>query len=481
MIFQPHTIDTKQWFKYLVVIVLVTIVLTIVFDSFLPWLLPISLLGFGWILDDFRKMFYLLFILLPFTIEFFFDSAGIGMDLPSEPIMIILAGFTLFVWIKKRFAFDTYYVRHIILFILTAHIAWIMITAVNSTYFVISLKFFLSKQWYILPFLILPLLFAEVSNDLIKAYKLLVVFTFISLCIVLVRHAMEDFSFASSYDVVRPFFRNHVAYAAILVVCLPFVWAFYRIKVKSQQSSFLLLTMLLLFIVAIYFSYTRAAIISMIIAVGAYFIIRWRWVVPALLISSIVALVGIIYLSWNNKYLDLTPNFERTITHTEFDNLVEATYKLEDISTMERLYRWIAGVEMIKDKFWMGFGPGTFYNNYQLYSISRFQTYVSDNPDKSGIHNYYLMTWVDQGLIGFLIYLALCFGLIIECERVYHRATDAYDKYYIMATGLAFIIIFSMCLINDLIETDKVGPFFFFNIAILLFYSRKYKSALGAN
>jgi hypothetical protein len=44
-----------------------------------------------------------------------------------------------------------------------------------------------------------------------------------------------------------------------------------------------------------------------------------------------------------------------------------------------------------------------------------------------------------------------------------------------MAATLGFIIIFAMCLINDLIETDKVGPFFFLNAAILLFYSDKYK------
>lgn len=46
--------------------------------------------------------------------------------------------------------------------------------------------------------------------------------------------------------------------------------------------------------------------------------------------------------------------------HTEFDDLLEATYKLEMLNAMERVYRWMAGIEMIKDRFWMGFGPGTF-------------------------------------------------------------------------------------------------------------------------
>ena len=142
---------------------------------------------------------------------------------------------------------------------------------------------------------------------------------------------------------------------------------------------------------------------------------------------------------------------------------------------MERVYRWMAGIEMIKDRFWMGFGPGTFYSNYKSYSISRFQTYVSDNPDKSGIHNYFLMTWVEQGFIGFLLFIGLSFMLLIEGERLYHVSMDHEDKYLIMATTLGFIIIFAMCLINDLIETDKVGPFFFFNSAILIFFSWKHE------
>jgi O-antigen ligase len=214
----------------------------------------------------------------------------------------------------------------------------------------------------------------------------------------------------------------------------------------------------------------------MVIALIAYYLIKFKWIKSSLIIASCVAILGIIYLAWNNNYLDFAPNYERTIAHTEFDNLVEATYKLEDISTMERVYRWIAGIEMVKDKFWMGFGPSTFYNNYQAYSISRFQTYVSFNPEKSGIHNYYLMTWVEQGVIGFVIFIGFCMLLLIEGERVYHLTIDKESRYYIIASTLSLLIIMAMCLINDLIETDKVGTFFFLNMAILLFYGRKVSS-----
>jgi O-antigen ligase len=464
----------ERLFVAFAICVILSTIISVYFQHYYAFLLPALIIGGGLIIDDYRRLFYLLFALLPFTVEFYFEGAGIGLDLPAEPIMLLLTGFVFFTWIRHKFALDRYYATHPIVILLTAHLLWILTTTLNSTYVFISFKLFMAKIWYIIPFFILPLIWMQRTDELSKAYKILYKFLFVAICIVLVRHAFEGFSFAASYDVVRPFFRNHVNYAAICVICLPFVWAFLRIHRHQGLPSGWLRFIFLIFIVGIYFSYTRAAILSMGIALGAFYIIRQRWVTISLTISTVVAIIGIVLLSYNNKYMDFAPDFEKTITHTEFDNLLEATYKLEDISSMERVYRWMAGIEMVKDRFWMGFGPGTFYSNYKMYSISRFQTYVSNNPDQSGIHNYYLMTWVEQGLIGFVLFMLLCFSLLIEGERVYHRCTEAQDRYLVMAATLGFIIIFAMCLINDLIETDKVGPFFFFNMAILLFYGRKY-------
>lgn len=473
-----HVAEThsKQIFRWFFALVAIAIIASIWFGNFLPFLLPGAVLGIGFLWNDFRKLFYIIFMVLPFSMEMYFEGVGLGTDLPSEPLMILLTGIILFYLLKNNFSIYKDYVFNALSFMLFMHIFWIFITAINSQSLLISTKVFLAKIWYVLPFFVFPLAVFKDGDQYLKAYKILYIFLFFSICMVLIRHAIEGFSFASSYDVVRPFFRNHVNYAAICVVCLPFVWALMRINVLDKKPNSAMMFIFSIFVIGIYFSYTRAAILSMVIAVGAYFIIKKRWVKEALLISSVVAIIGIIYLSWDNKYMDFAPNFEKTITHTEFDNLLEATYKLEDISSMERVYRWMAGIEMIKDRFWLGFGPGTFYSNYKSYSISRFQTYVSDNPDQSGIHNYFLMTWVEQGFIGFLIFISLCFVCLIEGENIYHRCTNVHDKYIIMASTLGFIIIFAMCLINDLIETDKVGPFFFFNMAILVFYSAKYPS-----
>jgi O-antigen ligase len=92
---------------------------------------------------------------------------------------------------------------------------------------------------------------------------------------------------------------------------------------------------------------------------------------------------------------------------------------------MERVYRWVAAAYMIQDRPYSGFGPGNFYFNYQKYTVSSFKTYVSDNPERSGIHNYFLMVTVEQGVPGLVFFLLFCLLVIFKGQQVYHYTPDA--------------------------------------------------------
>jgi O-antigen ligase len=221
-------------------------------------------------------------------------------------------------------------------------------------------------------------------------------------------------------------------------------------------------------LLAIYLSFTRAAYIALFAGVAAYFAFRLKLIRYLIAAGIMAAVIGLGYMVQKNRYLDYAPNYDRTVTHYEFDNLVEATYKMEDISTMERLYRWVAGLKMSPEEPWVGFGPGNFVNFYRSYTVTRFETYVSDNPEQSGIHSYFLMTLVEQGIIGLLIFLLFNFFLLIKGEQIYHETADSVRKGIVMSALLCLVIINVFLLINDLIETDKVGPFYFLSAALLL-------------
>jgi O-antigen ligase len=468
----PTDSKVKVFYAFTALVSLV-IGIALIKEMYLLALFPIALMALVFIIKDYSILYYGFWIMLPFSIEFYVGS--FGTDLPTEPIMLALTFIGIVLFLMNFKNLSTNVIRHPIGIILVLHLLWLFFTSLFSQSPTVSFKFFLAKLWYVIPFFFLTFHFIKDHVEIERITRLLTIFLGIAVAIVLFRHSMEGFTFDTSHKVVRPIFRNHVSYSAILVVVLPFIWAYYK-NTKSKYLKKILIGILFLFVIGTYFSYTRAAQLSLFIAVGAYFIFKYKLGKLALTSSLIIAISGFAYLSTNNNYLDFTPDYEKTVAHTKFDNLIEATYKMEDISTMERVYRWVAGMQMIEDRPILGFGPGSFYFHYQKYTINSFETYVSDNPEKSGIHNYYLMTLVEQGFIGLLLFMGLIVCIILFGERLYHSLTNEKEKNYIMAATISTVVICALLLINDLIEVDKVGPFFFLNASLIVLFDLKDKA-----
>lgn len=428
---------------------------------------PAALLLFYFTLSDFRKIFFLLLCFIPLSTEVTLPN-GFSTDLPTEPLIVGLMGVFFLYVLRYPKAVDVAFLKHPITLLLLLHIGWMLIASVQSSEVFVSVKFLLAKIWYIVTFYFLAGHLLKNEKDLRQAFWFVFIPLIGTIFIVLLRHAQYGFSFEMVYRVLSPFFRNHVTYAAIMAIMVPWLW-FARYWYPTWSTRWwLLLGALLLLIVAIQLSYTRAAYLAIFVAAGAYFMIRWRLTKLALAGAAVVAVTGLMYLGTDERYLELAPNYERTVTHTDFGNLIEATYQLEDISTMERVYRWVAAFQMIGDKPWFGFGPGNFYNFYKGYTVTSFRTYVSDNPEQSGVHSYYLMTLVDQGIPGLIIFALLLFGALIYGESIYHRTKNINNRRIVMIALLMIVVISLLQLINDLIETDKVGPFFFISLALLV-------------
>jgi O-antigen ligase len=234
----------------------------------------------------------------------------------------------------------------------------------------------------------------------------------------------------------------------------------------------------IVFLIAIYFTYTRAAQGAVLIAIGVYFLVRFKLIKYVLILAAILAIYVVQSVFRSDEYIYLAPEFEKTVSHEEFDNLIEATLKMEDISTMERFHRWVAGYHMVQEKPVMGFGPGNFYPNYKPYTVYSFETYVSDNPDKSGVHNYYLMTLIEQGFIGLFIFLAFITFMLLKGESLYHEIKDPHRKRIVMASMMSIIVILSIILVNDLLEALKVGGLFYLFISFIVIEDIRQKSTL---
>ena len=78
------------------------------------------------------------------------------------------------------------------------------------------------------------------------------------------------------------------------------------------------------------------------------------------------------------------------------------------------------------------------------------------------------MTTVEQGIVGLVFLLAFVGGTLIYGQRIYHETPDPVAKSWIMGVLLCLVIIDAFQIINDLLETDKVGPIYFLATALLV-------------
>ena len=436
-------------------------------ESWILAALPAAALTGYHFLRDFRLPFWLLLFSIPFSAEVSLPG-GLGTDLPSEPLMWLILGLSVVFVIRNGPLLSARTLRHPISLLLLLHLSWTAFTVLTSAETLISLKYLLAKSWYVAAFYAMGLYCLKQEEDYKRFFWLIFSGLSLTIIIILIRQSAMGFAFDGINTVMGPFYRNKVMYSALIVMFLPFVWFARKWQKPGSALRWLLNAGVVLFLTGIYFSYTRAAMGGVLIAVVGVFVIRWRLTRP-LILSALVGTAGLLtYLATNYKFLEYAPDYERTVYHERFDNLIAATYKLEDISTMERAYRWVAGAYMIADKPMTGFGPGTFYFFYKSYTVLSFQTYVSDNPERSGVHNYYLMLAIEQGLPGLLIYLAFIFAALLFGEHTWHKLKPGWRRDMLMAAILSLIIMHALQVMNDLVETVKAGSLFFICTAIVV-------------
>lgn len=439
--------------------------LAIITDRYYLIAIPFGVLLFysGW--QSLSFVFFLLIASLPFSTEYQF-SGNLGTDLPDELLMLVTTALFLLYLANdsSRSFFQT--ATHPLLLCLFAVISWAFISSLFSTYPLLSIKFLLAKSWYLGAFIGATLLVCRDKKNI----RLLVLFLSIAMLVatllILFRHSLQGFGFGGINDAVRPFFRNHVNYSAMLVCTIP-VWYAFR-QNTNKRNRRIITVILLILLAALFLSYARGAWLALVVGIIGGWLLKRKWLMRAALIFLIAVSLCFGWLAQDNRYLEFAPDYNTTIFHEDFREHLIATYELKDVSAAERFYRWIAGFRMIPDHWIAGFGPGTFYHNYKPYAVPAYETWVSNNEEHSTVHNYYLLTAIEQGLPGLLLLLILTGCVLYYAQYLYHRTTDKFYKTVSLVTGSIFTMILTLNFLSDLIETDKIGSLFFLCIAMLV-------------
>jgi O-antigen ligase len=429
------------------------------------FIVPFAFLFIAITFLNFRTVFFLLIALMPVSTEFYLGTYG--TDLPSEPIVMLLAVCTVLYLIRWKDELNSSAFRHPILLIVMLQLIWSMVATFYSTDVWLSVKYLLAKSWYILGFLILPVLLFSNEKTVRIFFWCLFLPTAGSVVYVLIRHAGDGFTFDSVQHAVSPIYRNHVNYAVFITMVLPFI---VLAKNWYPSGSFKHKTVKFavpVFLAAIYFSYTRGAWLAVVAMLIYYFVLRWNLTKWLLAVAAIAVLGFSVYVTANNNYLKYAPNYDNTIYHEELAEHLSSTFEMEDMSTVERFYRWIAAVKLSKQHPFVGVGPNNFVSNYKPYTVTAYETYISDNEERSTVHNYFLLLLTEQGIPAVLLYLLLIIVVLTSAQRMYTAGSDS-GKQYIAAVTLCLVVFLLNNTLSDLVEANKVGSLFFICLALLI-------------
>ncbi len=431
-------------------------------------IVPFGLLFSILALLNFRLVFFILLLTIPVSVETYIGS--FGTDLPSEPILILLTGSIILYFVLKPQVLNTKSFRHPILIVLFLMYGWSIFVTFFSTDVILSIKYLLAKSWYLCGFFMLPILLIRNEKSVRILFWCLFIPTLGSVLFILIKHATLLFSFDNIQKAVYPVYRNHVNYAVFITMFFPFLFLAKSWYPRHYARHTVLKYAIPVFIAAIFLSYTRGAWLALIGMPFYILVLRFRLTRYILIAAGLIAILFTGYMLSNNNYLKYSPDYEHTIYHDELGEHLTSTFEMEDMSTVERFYRWIAAVKLFKEHPLVGVGPNNFVTNYKQYTVTAYETYISDNEERSTVHNYFLLLLTEQGLPALLLYVFLIVIVLLNAEQIY-SLSDTENRKYIVVVTLCIMAFLLNNTLSDLVEANKVGSLFLISLGMLVNFS----------
>jgi O-antigen ligase len=424
----------------------------------------------------------LLFIIVfctPLAINLEGKGSQIALSLPTEPL---LAGVMLIFLIKIAFegGFDRKVLYHPISIAIIINLTWMFLTSLSSSMVVVSFKHLIAQLWFICPFYFLGTqLFRELKN-IRRFVWLYIVPLLIVITYTIINHQMHGFTEKSAHSSMYPFYNDHTAYAAVIALFLPLTVSFVfnpRMNFLSRFISFMVTT---IFLVALVLSYTRAAWISLAVALVVYIIFALRIRFSVVLIG-IISCLAFYFVYQTQITMKLEKNRQQSAT--DFNKHLESMSNIStDASNRERLNRWQCAIRMFKERPVFGWGPGTYQFNYAPFQFAKEKTDISTNRgDRGNAHSEYLGPLAESGLPGLIFIVTIVFVIIYRATILYSNSQDKEIRLLTLGILLGLITYFVHGGLNDFLDTDKAAvPFWGFVgmlVALDIYHSKKTKNS----
>lgn len=448
----------NSWLILVSVLFLGLLGYTIWIDSWLGYLLPFGLLAVFVAMFYTEYTFFFILAATPLSINIEEYTDSFGLFLPTEPLLFGTMLLLLMQSMKYK-VFPLHMMHSPIIWTVGLYLLVIFFTAIVSSNPVVSFKFLLARLWFIVPVLGYGTrVFTDIRKIRLFLWLFLSAMT-IAMIYTLVIHASYRFGEKESHWVMWPFFKDHTIYGAIVALVLPLAVSFLFAKPHAPLQQFLLIGMICVNLLALYFSYTRAAWLSVFLGVVIWLLIRVK--VKFSLIATIAVSVSVlVWISWDSIQQNLERNKYEHTTEEFSERLQSAANVTTDASNLERLNRWSCALAMFEERPLTGFGPGTYAFEYARFQDPENLTIISTNfGDLGNAHSEYLGPLAEMGIFGLLSMLALVAAIFYQAITLYNNwpAADREMKTLIMGMIVSLSTYFIHAFLNNYLDTDKAA------------------------
>lgn len=461
----------KLAFFYLAVALFLTIGLYLLHARVNYWYvffaLPLAFVVVYYYFISLDKIILLITFSTPLAVSLSDSSLGASLSLPAEPLMFgVLVMFLASLLLGS--SYDKKVSTHIVSYLLYFNLLWMFLTAVTSTMPLVSIKYLISRLWFVVPFFFVATPMFQKKKSIhwfiwmyISGLTIVVIYT-------LTRHAMYGFSEKASHWVMSPFYNDHTSYGAAIAMFIPVLLGYAFFPKISILKRIVVFSFLTLFAVALVLSYTRAAWLSAVVGVGVFllviFRIRFRWFFWGTVVLLVVGLVNLQMIMNHLEKDNEGYSSKSFMQHAESVGNISS-----DPSNMERVNRWVSAFKMFEQKPILGWGPGTYQFKYAPFQLASLKTKIStDMGDRGNAHSEYLGPLSEEGLFGMMGVLLL-FGFAIKTGLdVYSKGRSKETKFLSLMITLGLVTYFFHGFFNDFLNGDKLSVPVWGFIAILV-------------
>ncbi len=441
--------------------------------SYMLTLVPLGLLVVWLFVQRLETGLLSMALLTPFAINLALFP-GMELSMPVEPMMILFT-FIFFFRVLVAKNYDLRLLRHPVSLLLLASLAWMLVTSCTSRLPWVSFKYLLARIWFVVPFFFAA---AQIFRERRRITQFFWAYAIGLGTVILIATSKTLGNFSdlqTLHHVMRPFYNDHTAYGCAIALMLPA--AFHMVFAGERKGWQRVLSLLLLALLGtgLFFSYCRAAWISVVAAIGVYVLVRLGMKVKWMVLLFGLG-VGAFFIYQGDVLYKLGKNHQDS-SYDLAGQIKSISNISTDASNVERLNRWASAMRLWKESPVVGIGPGTYQFVYGSYQKSYQLSTISTNAgDLGNAHSEYIGPMTEQGLPGLVLVAALFLTTFATGVRVFRTARDPNVGRMALAFTLSLLTYYVHGVFNNFLDTDKLSvPFWAFTAAVVALdlYSEK--------